>query len=158
MQSAFPPIASQNSGNIPAKICKSINRNIFCKNNMGTGKGKKDPASAKKASNSSKVIFKPAQLHRILRDKTKMRVSHKAIVATSVLLEYVLGEIIEAAKLICDEENKRKIVSRHVSLAIRKDEELNMLGRCWLIKEGGVCPAAGAESKNKTDKPKVPQE
>ncbi|KAI5185413.1 histone H2A [Nematocida homosporus] len=126
---------------------------------MGTGKGKKDPASAKKTSNSSKVIFKPAQLHRILRDKTKMRVSHKAIIAIAALLEYVLGEIIEAAKLICDEENKRKIVSKHISLAIRKDEELNNLGRHWLIKEGGVCPTAQMESsKSKSEKAKTTQE
>ncbi|KAI5189118.1 histone H2A [Nematocida minor] len=122
---------------------------------MGTGKGKKDPASAKKASNSSKVVFKPAQLHRILRDQTKMRVSHKAIVAIAALLEYILGEIIEAAKLICDEENKRKIVSKHISLAIRKDEELNNLGRHWLIKEGGVCPTAQMETKSKSDKSKT---
>ncbi|KAH9386695.1 histone H2A [Nematocida major] len=122
---------------------------------MGTGKGKKDPASAKKASNSSKVVFKPAQLHRILRDKTKMRVSHKAIVAIAALLEYVLGEIIEAAKLICDEENKRKIVSKYISLAIRKDDELNNLGKHWLIKEGGVCPTSQMETKSKGDKSKA---
>lgn len=124
---------------------------------MATGKGKKDPA-AKKASGGSKVIFKPAQLHRILRDKTKMRVSHKAIIGIAALLEYILGEIIEAAKLICDEENKRKIVSKHISLAIRKDEELNNLGRHWLIKEGGVCPTAQPESgKGKPEKVKAGQ-
>lgn len=125
---------------------------------MGTGKGKKDPASAKKASSSSKVIFKPAQLHRILREKTKMRVSYKAIIAIAALLEYILGEIIEAAKLVCDEENKKKIIARHVSVAVRKDEELCNLGRHWLIKEGGVCPAPQMESKTKSDKVKVTQE
>ncbi|KAI5172923.1 histone H2A [Nematocida sp. LUAm3] len=125
---------------------------------MGTGKGKKDPASAKKATSGHKVIFKPAQLHRILRDKTKMRVSHKAIISIAALLEYVLGEIIEAAKVICDEEHKKKIVSKHISLAIRKDEELNNLGRHWLIKEGGVCPASQMESKSKAEKTKGAQE
>lgn len=123
---------------------------------MAVGKGKKDPASAKKASNSNKVVFKPAQLHRILRDQTKMRVSHKAIVAIAALLEYILGEIIEAAKIICDEENKRKIVSKHISMAIRKDDELNILGRHWLIKEGGVCPTAQMDTKSKSEKSKAP--
>lgn len=125
---------------------------------MVIGKGKKDLASAKKTSSTSKVIFKPAQLHRILRDKTKMRVSHKAIVAIAALLEYLLGEIIEAAKLICDEENKKKIVSKHISLAVRKDTELSYLGRNWLIKEGGVCPAPQLEGKGKTEKSKPTQE
>ncbi|OAG32026.1 histone H2A [Nematocida displodere] len=125
---------------------------------MGTGKGKKDPASAKKASSSSKVIFKPAQLHRILRDKTKMRVSHKAIIAIAALLEYILGEIVEGAKVICDEEGKRKVVSKHISLSIRKDNELNNFGRNWLIKEGGVCPTAQMETKSKTDKFTATQE
>ncbi|KAI5181664.1 histone H2A [Nematocida sp. AWRm80] len=124
---------------------------------MVVGKGKKDPASAKKASSSSKVIFKPAQIHRILKDKTKMRVSTKSIIAMSALLQYLVGEIIEAAKTICDEENKRKIVSKHIAMAIRRDDELNILGRRWLIKEGGVCPTQ-TESKSKSDKFKLGQD
>lgn len=121
---------------------------------MASGKGgKRDPASAKKSEKGGKVIFKPAQLHRILRDKTKMRVSHKAIVAVAALLEYVLGEIIEASTNMCSEEGKRKVVSKHISLAIRKDEELNILGKHWLIKEGGVLPTAVADTKRqKTEK------
>ncbi|EHY64439.1 histone H2A [Nematocida ausubeli] len=121
----------------------------------GTGKGKKDPASAKKISNHNKPVFKTAQLHRMIREKTKMRVSHKAIVALGSVTEYTLGEIIEASKMICDEENKRKIVSRHLAIAIRKDEELYSLGRNWLIKEGGVCPSSQLESKTKSDKTKA---
>ncbi|KAI5191941.1 histone H2A [Nematocida sp. AWRm77] len=120
---------------------------------MGTGKGKKDPASAKKSSSSSKPVFKPAHLHRILRDRTKMRVSNKAIIATSTLLEYLLSEIVNVAKEICDEEHKKKIISKHISMAIRKDEELNTFGKKWVIKEGGVCPTnfadSGAKGKDK---------
>lgn len=125
---------------------------------MGTGKGKKDPASAKKNSTSTKPVFKPAQLHRILREKTKMRVSHKAIVAMSSLLEYILNEIINVAREICDGENKRKIISRHISQAIRQDEELDSsIGSQWVIKEGGVCPSAPVDSKGK-EKSKGAQE
>ncbi|EIJ87423.1 histone H2A [Nematocida parisii] len=117
---------------------------------MVVGKGKKDPASAKKV-NQTKPVFKTAQLHRMVRDKSKMRVSHKAIIAIGSVTEYTLGEIIEASKLICDEENKRKIVSRHLAIAIRKDEELYSLGRNWLIKEGGVCPNMEKKEKKKEE-------
>jgi histone H2A len=124
---------------------------------MGTGKGKKDPASAKKAS-SAKAVFKPAQIHKVLRDKTKMRVSHKAIVGFAAYLEYIIGEIIETAKGVCEEEGRKKIVTKHISMAIRRDEELSRLGKNWIIKEGGVCPTHPPAEKGKTEKVKPSQE
>jgi len=123
---------------------------------MRTGKGKKDPASAKKKSGVSRTSFKLALLHRLVRSLTKIRVSNKAIIGLAVALEYIICEMIEAAKLICDEEGRKKILTKHLYLAIRKDEELNVFTKHWVLKDGGVYPGSSFEQKQKNDKYKAP--
>ena len=105
-----------------------------------TGKGKKDPATAKKESKTNnRQVFKYAQLRGFIKEVVKYRISKAAIILLDAAGRYILGEILDSSKTVCDEEGKRKISVRHLSTAIYKDKELRILGIHWLIKEGGIC-------------------
>ncbi|TBU19915.1 histone H2A [Hamiltosporidium tvaerminnensis] len=107
---------------------------------MASGKGgKKDPiTSSKREASDPRSVCKLNQLHRIIRTRTRMRVSQSACVAVAAGLVYLMGEILEGSKAAAEEEGKKKILPKHINLAICKDEELGHVGHDWLIKGGGV--------------------
>jgi len=60
--------------------------------------------------------------------------------ALLVLLEYLIAEILELAGNASRDNNRVRIVPRHIMLAIRNDEELNKLLSDVTISAGGVLP------------------
>uniref|UniRef100_A0AC35UHN2 Histone H2A n=1 Tax=Rhabditophanes sp. KR3021 TaxID=114890 RepID=A0AC35UHN2_9BILA len=56
------------------------------------------------------------------------------------VLEYLTAEILELAGNIARDRKKVRINARHLSLAIRSDEELNHLLKDVTISDGGVIP------------------
>ncbi|PHU22182.1 Histone H2AX [Capsicum chinense] len=56
------------------------------------------------------------------------------------VLDYLAAELLELARNAARDNKKNRIVSRHIQLAVRNDEELSKLLRSATIANGGVFP------------------
>jgi histone H2A len=107
-------------------------------NNMARGKktGKSTSRSAKAG-----LQFPVGRVHRHLRvGRYAARVGAGAPVYLAAVLEYLSAEILELAGNASRDNKKKRIVPRHIQLAIRNDEELNKLLGGVTIASGGVLP------------------
>jgi len=106
----------------------------------GRGKG----ASAKKSvSKSTKagLQFPVSRIGRFLKQgKYATRVGAGAPVYLAAVLEYLTAEILELAGNASRDNKKKRVIPRHVQLAVRNDEELNKLLGHVTISQGGVLP------------------
>jgi histone H2A len=100
--------------------------------------GKADPQTIAKAEHGAGNPIKLSQIKRIMKDKTRMRISKPALISVSTVLIYLIGEITEGAKNVASTDGKKKILPRHINNAIYNDSELNFIGHDWLIKNGGM--------------------
>ena len=72
----------------------------------------------------------------------------------SAMLEY-LSAVLELAGNAVKENKKKRIIQRHIQLAVRNDEELNKLMANTTIASGGVIPSIHPlliPAKGKADK------
>ncbi|KAJ3104623.1 hypothetical protein HDU97_009014 [Phlyctochytrium planicorne] len=68
------------------------------------------------------------------------RIGFGAPIYLAAVLEYLTAEILELAGNAARDNNKHRVVPRHIQLAIRNDEELNRLLESVTISQGGVLP------------------
>merc|ERR1711977_204945 len=68
------------------------------------------------------------------------RVGGGAPVYMAAVLEYLCAEILELAGNAARDNKRKRIIPRHLQLAVRNDEELNKLLGGVTIAAGGVLP------------------
>jgi len=109
----------------------------------GARGGKKAAAKGKSVSRSAKagLQFPVGRLARFLRKaRVAPRIGAGAPVYVGAVLEYLTAEILELAGNAARDNKKTRIVPRHITLAVKNDEELNKLLGGVTIASGGVLP------------------
>jgi histone H2A len=102
-----------------------------------TGKGKK--GVKKSRSSRAGLQFPVGRIHRFLKKgRYAKRVGIGAPVYAAAVLEYLAAEILELAGNAARDNKRKTINPRHITLAIRNDEELNKLLAHVTISQGGV--------------------
>ena len=101
----------------------------------------KAKAKAKSRSARAGLLFPVGRIHRHLRKGNyAKRVGSGAPVFLAAVMEYLTAEIIELAGNAARDNKKKRIIPRHLLLAIKNDEELNNLFAGVTISQGGVLP------------------
>lgn len=104
-----------------------------------SSKGSKGKAVSKSAK--AGLQFPVGRVKRLIKGKTHgMRVSDTAAVYTAAVLEYLNAEVLELAGNAARDNKKKRVVPRHIQLAVRNDEELHKIMRNATIAGGGVLP------------------
>ena len=95
----------------------------------------------KSRSTRAGLQFPVGRIHRYLRKGNySKRVGSGAPVYLAAVMEYLTAEIIELAGNAARDNKKKRIIPRHLLLAIKNDEELNNLFAGVTISQGGVLP------------------
>lgn len=58
----------------------------------------------------------------------------------AAVLEYLLSEVFELSGQVAKHSKRKRIMPRHLLLAIKSDQEMNKLLADVIISEGGVVP------------------
>lgn len=105
------------------------------------------PKSTKSGSDKSRsykagLTFPVGRLHRQLKEgQYARRVGIGAPVYLAAVLEYLTAEILELAGNASRDEQRVRIVPRHIMIAIRNDEELHKLLDNVIVSNAGVVPS-----------------
>ncbi|PNH07232.1 Histone H2A [Tetrabaena socialis] len=107
----------------------------------GRGNGKASSKRAVSRSAKAGLQFPVGRIARYLKKgKYAERVGAGAPVYLAAVLEYLTAEVLELAGNAAREHGKRRIVPRHIQLAVRNDEELGKLLGEVTIAFGGALP------------------
>ena len=102
--------------------------------------GKVGAKASKTRSRRAGLQIHVGRIHRcISKGNYAERVGAGAPVYLAAVFEYLTAENLELAGNAARDNNKRRIIPRHLQLATRNDEELNKLLQGVTIAQGGVC-------------------
>ena len=105
------------------------------------GRGGKKGGKATSRSEKAGLQFPVGRIARYMRhQRVAARIGSGAHVYLAAVLEYLCAEILELAGNASRDNKKKRIVPRHLQLAVRNDEELNKLLAGVTIASGGVLP------------------
>jgi len=114
---------------------------IITMSGKGKGKGGRGEKKSTTASAKAGLQFPVGRIGRYLRQgKFATRMGAGAPVYLAAVLEYLCAEILELAGNAARDNKKSRIVPRHITLAVKNDEELNKLLGGVTIASGGVLP------------------
>ena len=108
-----------------------------------SGKGKGGRGEKKSTTSSAKagLQFPVGRIGRYLRaGKYASRMGAGAPVYLAAVLEYMAAEVLELAGNAARDNKKSRIIPRHITLAVRNDEELNKFLSGVTVAAGGVLP------------------
>lgn len=104
-------------------------------------KSQTSEVGGKGRSKRARIVFPVGRVQRLLKDGGYAeRVGAGAAVYLAAALEYLTAEIVELAGNAARDNNKMRILPRHIQLAVRNDEELSRLLHGVTISQGGVLP------------------
>ena len=107
----------------------------------GRGRGGKVKKAPTTTSKKAGIIFPATRVRRYLK---KGNYGHPRGLGGSIYLaavmEYLTAEILELAGNAARDNKKARIIPRHITLAVKNDEELNALLKHVTISRGGVLP------------------
>jgi len=122
------------------------------------GKGGRGTPTGKKVTKAFRagLQFPVTRIGRFLKKgKYATRVGQGASVYLAAVLEYLTAEVLELAGNCAKDHKKKRVIPRHIQLAVRNDEELNKLFANVTIAQGGVLPNIHAvllpKKSSKTD-------
>jgi len=92
--------------------------------------------------------FSVSRAARVLKRNVKVakRIGYSAKIFMAAVIEYISAEILELAGNAASDLKKKRITPRAITLAIRNDQELNVLFP-FAIASGGVLPVAAIAAK-----------
>ena len=108
------------------------------RNPMNTTAVKKPPRTLSKKSNLVLPAFQI--LKRLKKGNYADKVQKGAGVYCTAAIEYLVAEVIELAGNAASDNKKKRIMPRHITLAVRQDDELNKVFHGVTIAQGGVLP------------------
>lgn len=92
-------------------------------------------------SDRAGIVFPVGRVHKLLKQgKYANRIGDNAPVFLAAALNYLVSEVCDLAATAAMDNRKKRISPRHITMAIRKDEELNELLKDVTIAQGGVMP------------------
>ena len=68
------------------------------------------------------------------------RVGRDAAIFCAAVMEYLCAEVLEVSGDLCKESGKRRLMPRHIELAIRNDDDLARHFQNKTVLGGGVTP------------------
>ena len=102
------------------------------------------PTGEKKQKSRSEragLQFPVGRIHRLLaQGHYAERIAGGAPIYLAAVLEYLTAEVLELAGNASRDHKKQRIVPRHITLAIKNDEELSKLLQGITVPSGGVLP------------------
>ena len=104
---------------------------------------KRNKSSSTQITRSEKagLTFPVGRIFRFLKNGGYIeRVGGSAPVYMCAVLEYICAEVLELSGNAAKDNKKQRITPRHIQLAVRSDEELNILFGNAIIASGGVLP------------------
>ncbi|XP_065219239.1 histone H2A-like [Planococcus citri] len=122
----------------------------------GRGKGGKTRAKPKTLASRAGLQFPVGRIRRFLKKgKYGKKIGVGSSVYLSAVLEYLVAELLELAGNAASDNHKKRIIPRHLLLAIKNDEELGQLLSGVTISQGGVLPFIHKVLLPKRPDPKV---
>ena len=108
-----------------------------------SGKGKGGLGEKKSTTSSAKagLQFPVGRVGRyLLQGKYAIRMGARAPVYLAAVLEYLCAEILQLAGNAARDNKKSRIVPRHITLAVKNDEDINKILGGVTIASGAVLP------------------
>ncbi|GAA5867687.1 hypothetical protein JCM1840_006657 [Sporobolomyces johnsonii] len=155
-QSVLPAAASVVSGAVGSVLGRSSSRTASGTTAYGARSPASSPTLVRSMAAKAGLQFPVSRVRKYLKaGRYAQRIGQGAPVYLAAVLEYLVAELLELAGNAARDNKKKRIIPRHIQLAVRNDEELNRLLAHVEISQGGVLPHIHAELLPAASKKKV---
>ncbi len=127
----------KSKSNINTNTGKILSKNGGRKSNFNKSSFTNRVTNSEKAG----LIFPVGRVARILRKgKYSERISPKASIYLTAVIQYMTTEVLDLAVKAANENKRKRIIPRHILLAVSNDSELSRFFGDNTISEGGTMP------------------